>query len=204
MRLLRRPMLGSGGPARLIGVSATTSAGTSHTVALPTGTQVGDVAVLFAEYATAAPTVLSGWTVTYRNWYYHTFLATRVLASTTGINVDNLQSGSVLYLMVFRDCAAATLKTDQGTSTTAGPTIALAGFAPNAVHRGLVTIASDRDPDVTPTFPTGHQAQTLHASTSFSVRGAFLPSNYSGGTVTVSGLQGASDYAQHGYLVELT
>jgi len=120
--------------------------------------------------------------------------------------VSGLQAGSVAQYVLYRGAAQAAVRTDYGSNLTEGPTLSLPGFAKNHLCRGLVAICSDRDVDVSISTPAGFAARQSIIGGSFALKTVDLlaPATYTDNAVVAfSGLQGASNWAQHGYLLEL-
>lgn len=208
--------LGGISPAQFVGSNFGVHAAGSDSRPLPGGAKAGHTAVLVTEFdATGAGTTVTsstGWLKSTRAWWYAATIHIKRLDATDisvgSIGFSGLQSGSMSGLCVW-SATGAQVRTDQGNSASQGATLALAGFTKSQRCRGLAAIVINRDPDVAIVKPTGwnDRGGIGPSANSFSWRAAdlLLPHTYvNGAPVTFSGLQGAADYGQHGYLIELT
>jgi len=194
-----------------IGISTREAVSASETVSLPVGAAAGDMCHIFVEFSAAAVTSTSGWSTTSRTWWYDSSVFWKKLSSTDitngSVTLGTLNSASAITLVVHRGVTTSVLKTDEGTSSSAGTTIALTGYTKAVGCRGILTAVSDRDPDSAPTPPAGFASRGGQHATYFTQAIADLvdPSAYTNGAaLTWAGMQGTSDYAQHGYVFELT
>ncbi len=205
-------------PATFVGITLLALSSGSASLTLPAGAAIGDVAIVFTEYdntsAGSNVTTSTGWAKSSRNWGYDASVhikrldATDITAGFVGLS--NVQNGGVAAVMLYRGAAGATIKTDQGTTASDGPSLALTGFTKSAYCTGIVAVVSDRDTDVTITKPTGWNDRGGYSSPApgfFCSRFSDLlvPASYTNGAaVTFTTMQGASNFYQHGYLIELT
>ncbi|CAN5520154.1 hypothetical protein BH10PSE5_BH10PSE5_34290 [soil metagenome] len=204
--------------ATFVGVGSIAHTTTFATLNLPAGTQLGDIAIVVTEYdGSAAGTTIAastGWAKTHRTWdgVYDCTIHLKALDATDISNgnvlIGNTQASGYSSVAVYRNAAVATLKTDFGTGANVGPTLALTGFARSAGALGVIAIVSDRDPGVTPTAQQGWVVRTsgnrsaLWSSAIADVLDARL--YVSGATIDFAAMQGASNFEQHGWVVELT
>lgn len=141
----------------IVGATTIANVNAPSTVTFPTGTQAGDLALLYGMYWFAAPTI-AGWTITNWTWTnggYHAFVAQKVLTAADIGSPPSLnagQTGGTLSTVVLRGVSSFT---SQGTNEVTGSTWASPTYAARAADKASIVFVSDRDAASVPAAPVG-------------------------------------------------
>jgi hypothetical protein len=196
------PMMGRNNSARRIGFNAYANAAGSQAITWPTGTQAGDLAVIYVCYSGGSSGVsgLTGWTRATSAWglggytdnfYSRVLTAGDVSSPPTIIANPGPGAGGPIIVHVYRGPTRAAVRA-AGTDTVTGhSSISAGGFGQAGSHMGAVAFEGDRDPAGTASCtapPNSTACITNQAGSFFSTSSAdWLGPSYSGAAVTFSG-----------------
>ncbi len=190
------------------------SANTGGTnVVKPSGVAVGDVVLFVIPDATDATTLTlttasgGAWTKSFFGVPAHGYQAVLFCKVLTALDVSNAWTLSNAedgraYAWVGNDAGSVTVK-DTAVNSTAQSSLTLDGFSPDQTH-AVIAVIVDRDADVTPTISAGftiRSSATLVGNWTAAV--ADDPDGYTGANVVWSDTDGASGFAEYGWLVEV-
>jgi hypothetical protein len=147
-------------PAQFIGEAHYAITGTSQTVALPGGTNPGDVAIIFAiNPDLTGPTYPAGWShlsqQSYGSLSYFYSAKYKQVDSTDisgGINLTSLTNGGLVVCAVYRNVLTVATAAINNTGQT-GSTVTVSGFNKSTAAVGLVGFFFDDDTGSNPTSP---------------------------------------------------
>lgn len=177
-----------------------------------TGAQAGDIAFMFL-LANGAANTPGGFTAlgsyTWTTYGYIDRIYYKILdAGDISTGHSTAVSWSSEYTAHAEIWRGATTPAIVSTNTQSPTQLSLPGFTKNSLCRGLIMVATSRNPDISAwTIPPGTTSRLATSVSSYHARASasLAPGGYvSGTTETWDGNVGASGYDAAGYIIELT
>lgn len=213
MRLLRPSVLLLAASTETPTYLSAASSVPASTAPKPSGIATGDVViVIVANTVPGLTLVTSGGTAWARNeitWLQHGYTSVAFYKILNATDVTNnwgmsANAGSDAFAWRDTDAAVVAVRSTTAAATTNLSSLTLAGFTP-ANSRFTVSICVDRDNDIVPVAPTGFVSRygAIAGDSNWSI-GMADKDNYAGGNVTWTGLLGSFEFAEVGWLIEVT
>lgn len=194
---------------------AVTNGPASTSVGKPTGVAVGDVVLFVIPDTTSSAAALTlttsggaAWTKSTFNVPAHGYDAVLFCKVLTALDVSNAWTLSAseagnAYAWIGNDAGSVAIQST-AVNAVSQSTLTLTGFTPTQTHAAIAVVV-DRDPDVTPTIAGGFTRRATGANSGNWVSAVADNSDggYTGANVVWSGLNGASGFADYGWLVRV-